>query len=170
MHPYPLIRGGGLFLMVMGAGVVGGAVWRSVRWRLVAWSLGGAALVTTIFARGLARPLGQPTARQLVALAGALGLEWVLMRIVGYRFRRGERQFELAVLFVVGLHFLPMALAFGPLLVLLGLLSVANAAAGIWIARETPLLVFWAVDGVMKMAIGALMFFVAPSWTLMFAA
>jgi len=163
LHPYPLIRGGGLFLMLVGAGITAGTLWPVARRTLLASSFALAALVTTLFAHRLARPLGHPTPLQLAALAGAVVAEVVLIGTVVHLFRgHGDRTVELAVMFVVGVHFLPMAVAFGPLVGLLSLLSVLNAAGGLWLARGTHLLVFWTADGILKMTIGGMMFFVAP--------
>ncbi len=118
-----------------------------------------AALLTILFAASLARPLGVPTGAQLVAL---VVMEVLLIAVVAQRpLRRDERRGELAVLLIVGEHFLPMMLAFGPLIGLLGVLSALNASSGLWWSRTAPLRAFWTVDGVLKATIGGAMLFSA---------
>jgi hypothetical protein len=69
---------------------------------------------------------------------------------------RGERAVVLTILGIVALHFLPMAPAFGPPLVLLGLLCAANVLLAVrW--SDYSLRTIWATDGALKLAIGALL-------------
>jgi hypothetical protein len=72
----------------------------------------------------------------------------------------GERSLLLAILFAVGLHFLPMALAFGPICGALGVALCANAGIGLWMKPDIALNRLWASDGVIKMTFGAMMFLV----------
>jgi hypothetical protein len=69
----------------------------------------------------------------------------------------GERTFLLMILFVVGFHFLPMAVAFGPLCAVLGVSAMANAGFGLWARREIALSQLWILDGVLKIGFGSLM-------------
>ena len=109
-HMFPMIRGGGLFLLVMGVGVILGALWPRRRMTMLIAGGAGATLAIILTADVLARPLGAPTRLQFWALAAAIALEIVLIRVVVARYKRaGERPFLLAILFVVGLHFLPSA-------------------------------------------------------------
>ena len=154
-----MVRAGGLFILLTGLGVVLGAVLPSRRKPLLA--VGGIAAVVSIVLLGgvLSKPFGAPTSLQLWGLAVSIVLEVVLIAVIVWRFKRlGERTFYLAILFVVGVHFLPMELAFGPLCVGLGLAAMANAGVGLWIRRGTSLNAAWLVDGVLKMGFGALMF------------
>jgi hypothetical protein len=73
----------------------------------------------------------------------------------------GERSLLLAVLLAVGLHFLPMAVAFGPMCALLGLTLCGSAGIGLWLRTDVPLNRFWASDGLIKMAFGSIMFLTA---------
>jgi hypothetical protein len=162
LHPYPLVRGGGLFLLLVGAGITSGAFWPQARRRLLGWSLALASVVTALFAARLARPFGLPTALQIGVLVGAVLMEGVVIGLVVRQLQQqDDRTVELAVMFVVGVHFLPMTLAFGPLVGVLGVLVVLNAAAGLWLARGTDLLVFWTADGLSKMLFGGIMLFIA---------
>jgi hypothetical protein len=56
-------------------------------------------------------------------------------------------------LVIVGAHFLPMWLAFGPRFFVLGLLCIGNAAIGLLVAT-VPYDVTGVVDGVMKVGFG----------------
>jgi hypothetical protein len=157
-HAFPLVRGGGLFILIIGAGVMLGGIF--VRRRLLVLGIGAAAASAAIalFAAQLAAPLGMPSRIQVGFLVGSIVLEAVLIRIVVAKFKKsGERALLLAILFVVGLHFLPMAGAFGPLCALLGLVLCANAAIGIWWNTALPLNRLWLSDGLIKTAFGALM-------------
>jgi hypothetical protein len=163
-HAFPMIRAGGLFILVMGLGVtLGGVFSRQRKWLLA--SGGGAATATIVLcANALSRPLGEPTHLQFWALAGAILLELALVGFVVARYRNaGERTFLLAILFVVGVHFLPMAFAFGPLCAALGICAMANAGVGLWALRDVSLRYFWLMDGALKIAFGGLMLSVVSS-------
>lgn len=148
--------------MLMGIGVLLGGLWP--RRRMALLMAGGAAATVAIIltANVLTRPLGMPTQIQFWALVAAIALEMVLIRIVVARYKRdGERPFLLAILFVVGLHFLPMALTFGPLCAALGLCAMANAAMAMRVSRDASLNRVWIIDGLLKLSFGCLMFAVA---------
>jgi hypothetical protein len=158
-HMFPMIRGGGLFILVMGVGVILGGVWPRRRMAMLIAGGAGATLAIVLTADVLMRPLGTPTRLQVWALAAAIVLEIVLIRVVVARYKQaGERPFLLAILLVVGLHFLPMALTFGPLCAVLGLCVMANAAIAFRSSRDIPVNRVWLIDGVLKMGFGALMF------------
>src|SRR5438093_12231686 len=92
-----------------------------------------------------------------MALIGAIVLEMTLTAVVAYAFHfHQSRSFWLWILLVVGGHFLIIALAQGRLLVLLGVACVANAVVGLWLP-QVPLVIFWFIDGVLKIIVGSLM-------------
>lgn len=158
MSPYPLIRGGGLFLVIVGATIMAGAALPRIRNVLLALGLALAGVATAIAAPGLARPLGAPAGQQILALAGAVLLEIILIPIVVRRVRhRGERITILSVLLVIGVHFLPMVVAFGPTIGLLGILTILNASAGLWLRPTMTLSICWFIDGLLKLACGITM-------------
>jgi hypothetical protein len=156
-----MVRAGGLFILIMGAGVVLGGVFPR---RRRAFLIAGGAVATiaiVVFAGTLTAPLGAPTRLQIWFLFGAILAEAVLVRVAVARYQsRGERSLLLAILFVVGLHFLPMAVAFGPLCAALGVAAGANAAVGLWLRPSLPLDRLWLIDGWIKIAFGALMLLV----------
>lgn len=164
-HPFPLIRGGGLFLLVVGFSVMLGAVSPRRVWSLlVAGAIVGAA-ATIAAAMRLAAPLGRPSEFQIGSLAAAVLVEAIAIGWVGSRLRAAnERRRTLSILVVVGAHFFLMGFAFGPLVVLLGVLSVANAIAGLR-AATTTWLTFWFIDGALKAGAGAAMLWFAPRIT-----
>ena len=158
MHPYPLIRSGGLFLVIIGAMIIAGASLPRVRNILVAAGLALASIVTAIVAPSLAHPLGTPTWQQILVLAGSVLLEMILIQaVVRYVYHLGERTIVLSVLLVVGLHFLPMAVAFGPIIAILGILTILNAGAGLWLRQDMNLSILWFFDGLLKLACGIMM-------------
>jgi hypothetical protein len=158
MYPYPLIRGGGLFLTIIGAMIIAGALLPRARSILVGAGLAFASIVTAIAAPSLAHPLGTPSWLQILVLVGSVLLEIILIQVVvRYVYHLGERTIILSVLLVVGLHFLPMAVAFGPIIAILGILTVLNAGAGLWLRPNMNLSILWFFDGVLKLACGIIM-------------
>ena len=163
MYPYPLIRGGGLFLTIIGAMIIAGALLPKARNILVAAGLALASIVTAIAAPSLARPLGTPSWQQILVLAGSVLLEMTLIQVVVRSvYHLGERTIILSVLLVVGLHFLPMAVAFGPIIGLFGILTILNAGAGLWLRSNMNLSSLWFFDGLLKLTCGILMLVVMP--------
>jgi hypothetical protein len=158
MYPYPLIRCGGLFLIIIGAMIIAGALLPRARNMLVAVGLAVASIVTAIAAPSLARPLGAPSLQQIFVLAGSVVLEMSLIQVVvRYVYYLGERTIILSVFLVVGLHFLPMAVAFGPIIAILGILTILNAGVGLWLSPNMNLSILWFCDGMLKLAGGIIM-------------
>ena len=158
MYPYPLIRSGGLFLIIVGAMIIAGASLPRARNILVAAGLALASIVTAIAAPGLTHPLGTPSGLQILVLAGSVLLEMILIQaVVRYVYHLGERTIVLSVLLVVGLHFLPMAFAFGPIIGILGVLTILNAGVGLWLRPNMNLSILWFFDGLLKLASGITM-------------
>ena len=158
MYPYPLVQSGGLFLIIMGAMMIAGASLPRARNILIAAGLAFASLITALAAPSLTRPLGTPSGLQILVLAGSVLLEMVLIQVVvRHVYHLGERTIVLSVLLVVGLHFLPMALAFGPIIGILGILTILNAGAGLWLGPNMDLSILWFFDGLLKLAGGITM-------------
>lgn len=163
MHPYPMVRSGGLFVFFVGAGIALGALFgkKSLVPLLVT---GGAAAVISqiVLGRRLTAPLGEPTFWQNLALIGAIVLEMIAVGVVAYVFREAApRTFWLWILLAVGFHLFIIAIAQGPALLLLGLLCVLNAFCGLrW--RGIPFSIFWFIDGALKMIVGGWMFWRMP--------
>ena len=156
-----MLRAGGLFILLMGVGVLAGAVVPTRRRSLLIFGGAIATVAIILFAGRLSAPYGAPRRLQLWFLFGSIALEVVLIRLVVAKYRQaGERSLLLAILFVVGIHFLPMAVAFGPMCIALGVVLCICSGAGLWLRPSLPLNALWALDGIIKIAFGAIMFLV----------
>jgi uncharacterized protein DUF6609 len=156
-HPYPMVRSGGLFLLFVGAGVVGGtfaAGDRLVNAQIFFEGL-GAAVLSLFAARWVS--FGRGTRLQLTALFGALGLQAILLvaaaTVIG---PMPEDRLWYRTMIVVGLHFLPMAIVFGPRMLLLGTACIVNATIG-FVAPVVPFALISVVDGLLKVGFGVWM-------------
>jgi hypothetical protein len=158
LHPYPTMRGAGLFVLLAGLGItVGGLLGK--KYVMPMLIVGGmlAILSQLVQVRGLTNFGGTPTRTQFYALYIGIAFEAVLVGLVIYLIRdRGSRRFWLWILLVVGIHFLVLAYAQGPPLLLLAVISIANAVVGLRLTNVSYLK-FWVIDGALKIAIGAWM-------------
>jgi hypothetical protein len=158
-YAFPMVRAGGVFISIMGVGVVSGAVVPGGRRLLLVLGALVATIAIVLLAARLSAPFGTPTRLQLWFLFGSIAAEAVLIRVgVGLYRLAGERSLLLAILFAVGLHFLPMAVAFGPYCAALGATLCASAGFGLWLRPDIGLNKLWALDGIIKIAFGAAMF------------
>jgi hypothetical protein len=155
-HTFPMAPAGGLFIAVMGCCVALGGPWARQRKALL---IIGAVLATgALVGIGPILQTGHPTSLQVGFLIGSILLEGVLVRVAfALNRRRNERRLMLSVLLAVGLHFLPMAVAFGPLCLVLSAACVINALVGLRLSTHTPLARLWFVDGIVKVLVGAAM-------------
>ena len=155
-----MVRAGGLFILIIGLGVLFGAILPARRRSLLMFGAGIATVAIILFAGRLSAPYGKPSHLQLWFLFGSIVLEAALIRLVVWRYRAaGERSLLLAILFAVGIHFLPMTVALGPICIALGCVLCACAGTGLWLRPSLPLNTLWALDGILKMAIGSIMFY-----------
>ncbi|WP_433543991.1 DUF6609 family protein (plasmid) [Streptomyces sp. CA-294286] len=205
-HPYPLIRGGGLFLLFVGLGFLLGWIYQR-RW--IPLVIGGG--VAGFAASGLSAllpSLGTPSFAQIAGLVASFVLEMGLIYLVISHFQRqqaepphesphkqpfqrqqaqstpqrhqyqqdlqpgssspsdsDERTLILRILLVVGLHFLVMGIAHGPLMTVLGLASTANALVGLYVAKWAPLRALGVTDAVLKLGFGTWMLVGYPAVT-----
>jgi hypothetical protein len=139
----------------------GGAFFRA---KIPLLALGGVLGVLAAMASGafLARGHGEPSSLQIWSLVLAIGLEMAALPFLRRWLKpKGVRTFLLGILALVGAHFLLMAPAFGSLIVLLGLLTLASALAGLKYAAVSFRLL-WLIDGALKCAIGALLWLGSP--------
>ena len=158
-HPnlYPLAASGGVFLSIVGVAIVLGAIRFQARNVLLAIGAALATIITALLARSFTARAGVPPLDQSLWLAGAVIAEVVLIAVFVRRaVPHGERAVVLTTLGIVAVHFLPMAPAFGPPLILLGLLCTANVLLAVRVPHYS-LRAVWAVDGGLKLAIGALL-------------
>jgi hypothetical protein len=158
LHPYPMMRGAGLFVLLVGLGItVGGLLGKKY---VVPMLIAGGVLAIIsqiVQVKGFTNFGGIPTRAQLYALYIGLIFEAVLIGLVVYFISdRGSRRFWLWILLVVGIHFMVLAYAQGSPLLLLAVLSIANAIVGLRMTNISYLK-FWVIDGMLKIAIGAWM-------------
>ncbi len=151
-YPYPLVRSGALFLLLIGLGIVIDIV------------LSGAFIVGTVFAilsLMFAKVLsfGKPKRIQIIALFLAVILEIVLLIILVNVLPAdiAERVRLMWILMIVGVHFLPMAISFGPKFGALGILCIVNALAGLLLS-SLPREPFLLIDGALKVGFGIWLF------------
>lgn len=156
---FPLVRGGGLFLAVMGVAIISGTFFFRARYAVLGIGAALASALTALYAAPLAAPYGKPAMVEIVFLVVAVALEMILLAMVLRNSRaHDDRDTMLAILTIVGGHFLLMAPAFGPIVVWLAGASVLNTLLGLsW--RGYPSALVWAADGVLKLGAGALMFY-----------
>jgi hypothetical protein len=158
-YAFPMLRAGGVFIFIMGMGVALGAILPTRRRLLLIIGAALATIAIVLLAAPLSAPFGRPTGLQFWFLFGSICAEAILIRVAVALYRRaGERSLLLAILFAVGLHFLPMAVAFGPLCAALGITVCVSAGIGLWLKPGIPLNRLWASDGLIKMAYGSVMF------------
>ncbi|MCU1404035.1 MAG: hypothetical protein JWQ43_338 [Glaciihabitans sp.] len=157
---FPLMRGGGAFLVLVGLGIVGGS-FGGARARITGLAI-GAALGVVVMAVGGATKLifaglPSPAIWQWLVLGAAYLLEVLLVNIVLRRVPDTKsRPFWLWILFIVGAHFLVLGASHGPVCAALAIACMANALVGLR-QTSTDLRVFWAIDGVLKLAAGIVM-------------
>ena len=163
-HAYPLAPIGGFIILTVGLGTLGGAILPRYRMVLLAVSGLAACLMLWQFGASIAELFGAPTSFQVWSLVAAIAFEIVVIAVLVRKLRnRGERILNLAILVGVGAHFLLMAPAFGPLIVVLGLLAIINAAYGLRFPGVS-FRILWFLDGALKAAIGGVLWLAVPLW------
>lgn len=152
-HPYPLVRSGGLFLICIGAGIIG-AVFVNGAAFMVGTVL---AILSLMLSKVLS--FGKPTRIQIIALVLAIALEIVLFIIMVNALPADVAGSVRLVwiLMIVGVHFLPMAISFGPRFGALGALCMVNALAGLVITSAASEIVLL-LDGALKVVFGIWLF------------
>lgn len=156
---YPIVRSGGLFLLIIGAALLAAiaASGDAPMNHGVFYAALAAALLSLLLAGRLS--LGSPTPLQIGALVFALALQGALIVLQGRLLppTTPEHVRWLWVSLIVGVHFLPMAVAFGPRMLLLGGACIATALVGLAVPTVTYE-AFGIVDGVPKVGFGAWLF------------
>jgi hypothetical protein len=157
---FPMIRQGGLFITCVGVGLIVATYAAQVTRQATpvlrpVFFLAVALGVTGLFGLRRRLSLGRPTRPQLVALWIGLGFEGAMFALLPRLLGRVDLgTFWLAVLIVVGLHFLPLTVAFGPRCGFLGILCVVLAAIGLEMQPYFGVRAVIAADGALKTAFG----------------
>jgi hypothetical protein len=158
---FPMAPLGGLFVATIGLFILLGAAAPQQRMSLTYIGF-GAGTVALVLGGRLAAGLPRPTTIQVGSLVLAIVLEIIAFVVAMPRLRpRGERTVIIATLIIVGLHFIVMTPAFGPLIGVLGLLCAMNAVIA-WRRPSYGIPAAWFVDGVMKLAVGAILISTSP--------
>jgi len=147
-HPYPLVRSGGLFLVLIGAGIIFNTVLNGA---FIAGTM--LAVLSLLFAKVLA--FGKPTLIQITALTLAIILEVVLLIVMVNKLPADAPiQVRLMwVLMIVGVHFLPMAICFVPRFAVLCILCIVNRFAGL-VCNNASCDLFLLADSALKVGFG----------------
>jgi hypothetical protein len=158
-HPYPMAPSGGLFLVLVGLGLISAVAFSGdqlvdLRIFFIGVGLGTVAL---IFASKLS--LGTPTRAQRGALIAAVALEVILFNVQGRMLPRGtdESVRWMWISMIVGVHFLPMAISFGPRLFVLGTICIVISVADLSFSG-LPTEAFLVMDALAKLVIGVWLF------------
>jgi len=117
----------------------------------------GLAILSLMFAKVLS--YGKPTRIQIIALAIAILLEIVLFFIMVNVLPSGIAASVrlMWILMIVGVHFLPMAISFGPRFGVVGILCIVNASAGLILGSASSD-IFLLADGALKVGFGLWLF------------
>jgi Family of unknown function (DUF6609) len=159
VHPYPMVRGGGAFLVCLGLGLILAAVVpASGPLNVKVFGIGAVVGLLAIPIIRLTAPLGRPTAYQVIALCGAIAFELILFWLV---FSHVPAETTPPVrwiwaFLIVGVHFLPMGYAFGRPIVALGVFCIVNATVAL-LFSGLPFGMVVIVDGALKVGTGAYM-------------
>jgi Family of unknown function (DUF6609) len=158
-HRYPMLRAGGLFLILIGVGLIGAIAFSGDA--LINYNVffaGAAAGIVSLFFAGRLST-GRPARLQVLALAAAILLEGPLFVAMGRTLPPGTAEHVrwLWASAIVGVHFLPMSICFGPRFAVLGVACIANAALGL-LASAVPYEFFGLVDGALKVGFGIVSF------------
>ena len=156
---YPMAPSGGLFLALVGMGLIAAVAFRGdrvadLRLFFVGVGLGTVALM---FAGRLSA--GKPTRVQIGALVAAVALEVILLNVQGRMLPLGtdESVRWMWISMIVGVHFLPMAISFGPRMLMVGAICIAIAIAGLSFPK-LPGEAFLLMDASAKLVIGLWLF------------
>jgi hypothetical protein len=161
---YPMAPMGGVFVAVMGAFVLLGSAMPRLRMTFVYLGLAAATLALILSGR-LSAGLPAPTKLQVDWLIAAIIVEFVGFATLMPRVRvQGYRAVLVSTLGIVGAHFLIMLPAFGPLIAIVGMLCVANAAAA-WRWGRDQMDKAWLIDGLLKLGGGLLLVSTSPAIT-----
>jgi hypothetical protein len=163
---FPLMRGGGVFLILVGLSLFVGAI-GGKRWLIPALITGAALGVVAMAVGGITKwifaGIDSPSFWQWAILGVAFLAEGFLVSQVVDRISdHSSRGFWMWMLFVVGVHFLILTFSHGPICGLLAVACMVNAYVGLK-ATTIPYLMFWGLDGLFKIAAGVAMVLVSFS-------
>ena len=154
-----MARGGGLFLMLIGTGLISAIAFSGdALVNHTVFFIGvGVATLSLLLSGRLSQ--GTPTRGQIAALAFAITLEVTLLVVTARTLPQGTMEHVrwLWVSVVVGIHFLPMAWCFGPEMLLLGGACIVTAGVGL-LLPQVPYEIIGVFDGGLKLGVGVWLF------------
>ncbi len=157
LHPFPSILRSGVLVLILGVSSVSGVAVAVYPHSYLIYFVGivAAALAFTFFKDRY--KYGRPTTAQLIAIyvaliLGVLLLIGLFVFMPDYR----SRNFLLWMFLIIGIVFVPLSVASGPLMLLLAALCIVNALLGLWL-HSISFSIFGLVDGVLKIIFGLLM-------------
>jgi hypothetical protein len=153
----PMTASCGVFVICVGLGLVAGGlspslIYTGIAAGFIAGFIG--MIVAAIIATRM--KLGRPTVLQLATPSICAVVEVALLFALMPHLPHDERTIFIVVLAVVGVHFLPMMVSYGPLIGALGL-ACAAAAGVAWLTPGETLSTILIVDGALKIVFGIAM-------------
>jgi hypothetical protein len=163
-HPYPLIRAGGLFILIMGLGISIGSLREWLILPMIGVGFGVGFLVLSQVQGPLLREMGTITNLQSTTLIFGYIFEGVGIGLwcAALLPREGpSRRFILGILVIVGLHFIFFFLSMGWLMILL---TLACTGWALYALRRNTISISRAylMDGLLKIAAGLAMVIFYP--------
>jgi hypothetical protein len=162
LHPYPTILRGGVLVLILGVSMIFGTAVDAYPFYYRVFFTGIVASVLAFIFFKQRYLYGKPTPLQSGAIYAALILA-VLLLVGLFVFipDYGSRTFLLLMLLIIGIDFIPLSIAAGPLMLLLAALCILNALLGLWL-QSLSFTIFTGVDGVLKIIFGILMLRARP--------
>ena len=162
LHPYPTIRRGGVLVLILGVSMIFGTAVDAYPFYYRVFFTGIAAGVLAFIFFKQRYLYGKPTPLQTGAIyaaliLGALLLAGLLVFVPDY----GSRTFLLLLVLIIGIDFIPLSIAVGPLMLILAVLCILDALLGLWL-QGLSFAIFTGVDGVLKIIFGILLLRVRP--------
>ena len=154
----PMTPGAGAFLACVGVAILIGALSlpsQAGTILLAGFGVGIAALIAASII-GRKRGLPWPSNFQLIAIWIPIIIEMAVFFLIFPNIELDARGSNIAVIAVVGAHFLPMVVSVGPLILWLGLACIGVAAIGL-LAPQLSIAALNAMDGALKLAFGLFM-------------
>ena len=162
LHPSSMIRRSAVLVLVLGMSIVAVSVVFTYPFAYsipLAGIVAGALAFTFFKGRYL---YGRPTSLQSIAISVTLVLGVILLiGLFVFLPDYASRTFLLGMLLVIGIVFIPLGIASGPLMLLLASLCILNALLGLWL-QGLSLTIFAGIDGLLKIIFGILMLSARP--------
>jgi hypothetical protein len=162
LHPYPTIRRGGVLVLILGVSMIFGTAVDAYAFYYRVFFTGIVAAVLAFIFFKQRYLYGKPTPLQTGAIYAALILGVLLLAgLFVFVPDYGSRAFLLLLILIIGIDFIPLSIAVGPLMLILAVLCILDAVLGLWL-QGLSFTIFTGVDGVLKIIFGILMLRTRP--------